>query len=536
MPVNFQEKFHFNFPLGNFLFLRNPFFVVVASALAAGPLWLVSPHLSIFALTLAAVAVFYRSERPLAVKMLLPPFTILVGFQLMRLLIGAPLMIAGHEWEYISGVFWAQVGGLLFLVFAFLGYRLVVPARNDLHLPFDDPGFNDRVLTPLARIGAACLLYATLSTILLFALGVKDRGDAGQHIVAEGWGRASWFSLLQVFHRAKIIGYILAPLAFMRSPMILRVALGGSLFVALGLSVLNGDRGAVLWPVIAMIVGTYLFVDFRRLRIERVALIAFVPAVFFLWIIDVYRNLDAFHETEITDIAGRIEAFGAIDEGLAKEEATAQRFGRSSGVLLTVGSRLWSGFDHLVFEMTPSVYPHAGFESFQALPLVFVPFSIGGNVQQAAIFGDAFLIASAYRDIWHEDARYGISLVADLYRRWGWFGLPVASLVFGMLFGGLWRAFAWVYHKQNAVLGLLLICMLFSVFFGKTYTTVMGSWKVFAYDFPKHLIVLLPLLVFFGLRSRGALAYGAIPGSQPGPALPAPPYRGPPFRLQPAHR
>ena len=106
-------------------------------------------------------------------------------------------------------------------------------------------------------------------------------------------------------------------------------------------------------------------------------------------------------------------------------------------------------FIFLIFTMTPGAFPHAWFENFSAMPAVWVPFSLSGNREGAAAFGDAYIIASTYRGSFSESARYGISIVADMYRRFTWIGLPVAAVCYGVFYGCYWRIVFWVYERKS---------------------------------------------------------------------------------------
>ena len=48
---------------------------------------------------------------------------------------------------------------------------------------------------------------------------------------------------------------------------------------------------------------------------------------------------------------------------------------------------------------------------------------------------------------------------------------------------------------------------MYSLFFGKSYGTIMESWKLFAYDIPKHAILALPFVFLFRKTNKGNEAY-----------------------------
>jgi hypothetical protein len=105
-----------------------------------------------------------------------------------------------------------------------------------------------------------------------------------------------------------------------------------------------------------------------------------------------------------------------------------------------------------------------------------------------------------------------LTLPADLYRRFGWFGIPfgvaAAFWVYGRFCGWCYR----IYFEKNALLGILLILFTFSFFQARPFSTVLTTWWIFFYEIPKHLVLLYAgyWLIQQGSKakaSRGALSY-----------------------------
>ena len=160
---------------------------------------------------------------------------------------------------------------------------------------------------------------------------------------------------------------------------------------------MNGDRGNVIWPLISIGIGCYVFLPHLKIRFEKWIALALPILVFFIWVVDVFRNSDAFSQASALDLESRVEALMNVGSEIKDREVRHNLEGKGQTFFASVGSRLWGGYDHLIFTMTPGVFPHAWFENFSAMPSVWIPFSLSGNREGAAAFGDAYIIASTYR-------------------------------------------------------------------------------------------------------------------------------------------
>ena len=499
MHITSNRHFASAFPVLNWLSIYwglGLFLVLVSAGLA----YFLSPHYALSILILGQAFLIVKSDMVLVRRCLLSPLVLLIVNVVIKMAFGSTFIAYSEGGVWQSGFGMAQIATLIYLPCVWLGYRLTISGKRDFALPLQDKRFREWVIKPLVIMGVLFLLYAVISTVFLIGSGVKDRGIAGEEFTNVDFGGVfSPIRLFTVFARFKSIGWVLLPLVLFYSPRPLRLPLIAFASIHFLLSLLNGDRGNVIWPLISIGIGCYVFLPNLKIRFEKWIVLALPFLVLFIWVADVFRNTDAFSYASALDLGSRVEALMNVRSGIKDREVSYNLEGRGQTFLASVGYRLWGGYDHLIFTMTPGAFPHAWFENFSAMPIVWLPFSITGNTQAAAIFGDAYIIASTYRGSFgNQRTRYGISIVGDMYRRFSWFGLPFAAACYGIFYGCYWRIVFWLFERKSKFLGLSLLLLMFTLFLGKAPATIMTSWKIFAYDIPKYFVIIL--FIYFLLK------------------------------------
>jgi len=163
--------------------------------------------------------------------------------------------------------------------------------------------------------------------------------------------------------------------------------------------------------------------------------------------------------------------------------------------------------DATVYEMTPSPIPHAGAENFSAVLYTWVPYFL---YRERPILYDANQVLIDYTGGVFTRTGKALTLPADLYRRFGWFGITfgvaAAFWVYGRFCGWCYR----IYFEKNALLGILLILFTFSFFQGRPFSTVLTTWWIFFYEIPKHLVLLYGGYWFVKQSVRAKVPRGAL--------------------------
>jgi hypothetical protein len=76
-------------------------------------------------------------------------------------------------------------------------------------------------------------------------------------------------------------------------------------------------------------------------------------------------------------------------------------------------------------------------------------YSIFGMRDKAAATVDEYHVASVYRVCYGDGRmRYGISMNADLFRRFGWIGFPVVTPAIAVINGLYWRFIFCIHYKK----------------------------------------------------------------------------------------
>ena len=103
--------------------------------------------------------------------------------------------------------------------------------------------------------------------------------------------------------------------------------------------------------------------------------------------------------------------------------------------------------DSLVYELTPSGIPHAKFDGFNAIPYTFVPTFIK---RDKPILLDSNPLLWRYTGVIDKPGK-AITLPADAYRRFGWFGVPIFVAFFMWVYGVLCGKVYRIYLNKDAL-------------------------------------------------------------------------------------
>ena len=217
---------------------------------------------------------------------------------------------------------------------------------------------------------------------------------------------------------------------------------------------------------------------------------------------DHFRNTDGYKATRTIDIASRINAVQQVADRKRDAEAATE----ANMDLYILGRALVEVNDEIIYEKTPSIVPHAGWDNFDAILYTWIPSTLKPDKP----------ILTDYSDIFHdyfpdeiESTGRILSLQADLYRRFGWLAVPFGVFAAYSVFGFIWRYVFQIYTFNNALLGMMLYLYGLSYFNVRPFSSVLGSWWNLCYDAPKHLIVMMLVYVFcsYGKKMQGAVVY-----------------------------
>jgi hypothetical protein len=233
-----------------------------------------------------------------------------------------------------------------------------------------------------------------------------------------------------------------------------------------------------------VVVGIAMFRT-KPLNLDKYLLIAAIPLVPFIAFWEFYRGSTAFRETRLVNVRERIEAIPKA----WREYQERQSYGEQEDESKVAG---WSSYrypDPVIYTLTPSEFPFAGWSEWATPQQILIPTFFWRTKPQLI---DGNMIFNRYTNRPAHWTGAGISLNADLFRRFGDIGVPIGNFVVGLLYGWVLSiAYRW-YHRRNAVAGLVTI-----IFFGaqghfglldNTCNQLMYQWL---YIVPKHIVGIL---------------------------------------------
>lgn len=492
-----NTRFQIYFPFASKIF-GNPLPAIAVLFFAAVPAALLSVHYSMSLVCLAASVYMGSTQRRFIDYILLTPVNVFAFYLFTGPSLGVSLVTYANQGAFNYGFFVHQAVSCVTALIAMVCVNHATRRLSIFRLPLNDPQFARDVLRPLILLGWVFFSVAVMQMIVGAVTGAGDRGYFGEEASVQFFG--PW-SIFAVFPRLTNVGFFLLPLMFFRSSMVSKGIIIGMFAVYFLFAFASGSRGAFIFPLFYISCGIYLFSNFRAVKMDVFALIGFCILAPLFVIVNEFRTSAAFQESRLIDIGQRLSALADRNEldHLKREAKGAQ----------VLGGRLITVHDFLVYEKTPGIFPHVGFEGLGDFYWVWVPYFFARNrpIQQ-----DAYFIALQYREIkYNPRSRNRVSFNADLYRRFSWPGIVVGNVLFFSLFGLFYRKVFDILYKRNALLGILLILYTFSYFSRGPTNTVMETWWQWAYEFPKHLVPILAIYYaskwFLRYRPRGLFSY-----------------------------
>jgi len=440
----------------------------------------------------------FRLERRILEMSLLPPFATLTLWQFLGLGIGVSLIISESAGDFNPSYLKMQLIWIIGFPFFYLSYAVFFKKIRSVVAPLVSNNQQELAWRPLYYIGWILLTVRIVGYVHGAYTGSEDRGELSIANTSDAdFGIWTIFQLVPRFSNG---GFFLLPVLLGRGDFLQRIVLGLMLGVYFLLAFVSGGRGNVFYPIIFIFIGYYAFWRLPRVPWDLVGFgiaAGFLPLIFFM---GTYRGTEGFISSQMIDVKGRLAAVGETSELMRQESDT-------SGAGTVTGTALIGVNDHLIYPATPGFIPHAGFEGLQAIPWVWVPTFFMRNKPNLI---DGNVIVAQYVDyLIGRGTGSTISLPADLYRRFGWLGVGVGMPIAMLAYGALAYFCYSVYLSRNFIVGTILILYTISFFSWSPLQTVLTTWWSFAYDFPRHMIVLIGLYLISSRHSRAKGIQGA---------------------------
>jgi len=434
-------------------------------------------------------------ERRLLDALIFPPFTSTIFMPALGTGIGLPALVLlyGHP-ESVEAYSAVQFAHLFAFPCAWFGYRATFGPVEDLVPGLDGSSASScPLLRPFALGWLALAILLFLTKVLL---GWEGRGAPLPSLNPAG---------LFFFEPAKLLNlfplFIDAPFFFVRflgsakfgtrQQAVLGALLAAYFFAALG----TGSRGDLIYPMLFILAGCFFFRVKDSVRFEKIGLCLLFCFLVIGWI---GLNIRSFYLLQGIDSRRPDLRLFSLREFIATPEPR----GRHAAVA-TFFTSLYPWYDSRVFARTPKEIPHAGWEGWQAILYTPVPHLLMPNkpslFDMETIYqrycSEAQLQYHAHRG---EPAGSGsiLSIQADAYRRFGWWGIAPVLAASYALFGILTR---WMLTLGGgrSLFHWGLLAMVVTFIKGKPMVSLLTTWWSFAYFWPKHLIVLFLLCLTF---------------------------------------
>lgn len=407
-------------------------------------------------------------ERKALDRLLVPPFTIHVFWGALGCGLGVPMLslLDPPEWKdsylKIQLVFLAclPVG---WACYNLGGWRKVSAAA----LPqAEKSGGAGLTVLAWSWFLASCFLQLTRSS-----LGLDNRG-AGNPSMQLGWDPFGLTFFLGIFPRLEFLGYFFVPFLWGVSKRTGKIILLLLLGLVLARSLLTGARGLVLYPTCFILLGAYFFRSRDTARFEKTALAIILGSLGVVVAILVYRTSPFY----LPGNSGRPKP------ALADFRLVSQEQIRLSGYS-------FHGVEDVkVYELFPKKIPLAGWENFRAILFTWVPSYF---VRKKPVLLDGDRVAGSVQEPRLEKlSGHGISMAADSYRRFGWWGIfPTVAVAF-FLYGCLVR---WLLNRPRpgSLFSWGTLALAVGFFQGQPFGgSLLSTWHLFFYSLLKHLAVL----------------------------------------------
>jgi hypothetical protein len=492
-------RFRQFFPLASRV-IENVWLLLPIFMLAALILSVFSVHYGLSMMCLWMGLLCFWVDRKHLNYLLFTPLQPLATLLIMTLGAGISMLVYDSPEKYQLGFLAMQLAGLLGFPFMMVGYYFVTRKVPGFVFPSVDSREGKLVTRPLVLVGWFCLFHELAKVVSGIASGTMDRGMAGDFQVDTPFG---WWTAFGIFLRIQTMGFLLVPLIWRENRIIGRVLVAVVVSAILFLHFVAASRGAVFFPLFILLGACYLFLNLKGVKYELLFLFGIIGLAPLVTIMGHYRSSQAFRETDIRNV---FQKLGTITEGLERQKATAE----DSGERFSEAGRSFLGVaDPLVYEMTPGIVPHGGFERMDGMLWTFVPYILSQG--RRPVMQDGNLIVANYRGYTMSRTSIGISYPAELYRRWGWWAVPMGLLFYGLFYGAVFRFVYTLYLRKNALWGFMLCGLLFHFFIAWFFHTVLNMFWYWFYDIPKHVALLAVLYwglkTVFGIKAPpGALA------------------------------
>lgn len=427
----------------------------------------------------------------------LTPLTIIAFYNFLTAALGVSLWVLSL-YEFDNWLFNVQLSAivsfpLIATVYYFINYS--TPS-------FKPPIFNIKTSNlkgTLEIISWILILFITASFTVGILTGSGDRGVAGEIIERQKYG--IW-TLFIAFGRFIYLGFVLVPFLWRYSPLHRRLLVVLFLIFYFLIALTSGARGYIIYPGILIICGIWIFGKGSSI-LKKGIISLLVVSLFLIPFINAYRISTSFNNSKASNL---VERFFILAEGFkyfSKVNASTE------SPIYTTGKSLVGCSDYLVYRDTPKIIPHAGWQRIDAVLYIFQPTVLNPNKPSLLDTGEVSALYTGGKiSSRHSDC---ITFNGDLYRRFGWSGIIIGNLLFGIFYSSIFKLLFILYNnnssKINSIYFLLLILFTCGFIAGMPNGTLLSTIWIWLWELPKYifsLFILYGIVSMFVQKYKGA--------------------------------
>lgn len=255
---------------------------------------------------------------------------------------------------------------------------------------------------------------------------------------------------------------------------------------------LPGGRETSLRIIFIFLAGVF-FSDLKLKNFRLVAVFFTLLTVVLVFTIGYVRSYGDFTEKNIH------ERLDLVVEVIKKREPLYDN--QYDNPLYSVFTRIAEPSGQIVIDNTSQDIQYAGFVNFDRLSYLYTPKFL--DESKPSIDDGAERLYTTYNVPFSEYSSSPITLLADSFARWGYFGVFVVSLIISFILLLVGNVF---FRLKNKLLGAILLIYFSSIALRFYALSVLGSINAIAYIFPRDFIIIvlvvLIISVFNSSRKR----------------------------------
>lgn len=376
-------------------------------------------------------------------------------------------------------VYQMQIYSLLGCPFLIFGYWLVFRKLNFRKIDFQSKIslLNKKQLTDIALY---LLIFIFLEAAITFLTGGWDRSNLD--LTTESTATNSATGIFIAFTNFKYLGYLMVPFLISQSKFSTKQILLFAILSFLILASATGTRSFIIYCFIYSGLGFFIFKTIPINKIKKILSLFLILTIIIIPTFQLARGSVSFYGTKSTDFVSRWSSLLETSTNLTKIEPKKM-------ATLTGAAMYGKINDAYIYKNVPKNIQYDGFNNFESLLYIFIPKTIYPN-KPNAYDGDEIARRYAPRII---GGLASISFNADLYRRFGVYGIMLGNFLFGLLLGLIVKKFFLNFYLKPD--NFNFSCILLLYVFNNFSNTVLTNFWFLSYNIPKYLLFLYLLFL-----------------------------------------